>query len=380
MHDYILWDATCDYDLHLSQQINISWFPNSEIISDRHLPEKFFNDTRKKVVLVDYAFGMLPHDWKYHDLSWVDLVVCLNTEMTNLNFNDSYNKATKDFNNKNVIFILSGIRLEDQSNCIPDRFYFPYLSFFHRVICANDQISVEYNSARLFGIEALIGSKKYNRVFVFNKLKEFDLLETSLVSLVSLPHEAGNPDQIDDYESSAIENLDDPCVIQFKKDAKDPYERYSFNQVKNRHYKDSHYNVSMSQIIPVNVYKESWYSIVCETSVQTDLFLTEKTAKPLLAKRIFVSFSFPGHLKFLHSLGFRTFGDIIDESYDDEIDLDSRLNKAWDQVLYLLKQDPNKMYAAVKDVLEHNKTTMQCILQKDFHQVQSFIKNHMDKL
>jgi hypothetical protein len=56
------------------------------------------------------------------------------------------------------------------------------------------------------------------------------------------------------------------------------------------------------------------------------------------------------------------------------------LNKAWDQVLYLLKQDPNKMYAAVKDVLEHNKTTMQCILQKDFHQVQSFIKNHMDKL
>jgi hypothetical protein len=176
--------------LYLSQQINISWFPDSEIISDRHLPEKFFNDTRKKVVLVDYAFGMLPHDWKYHDLSWVDLVVCLNTEMTNLNFNDSYNKATKDFNNKNVIFILSGIRLEDQSNCIPDRFYFPYLNFFHRVTRANDEISVEYNSARLFNIEALIGSKKYNRVFVFSKLKEFDLYSAVIYVCVAFYEKA----------------------------------------------------------------------------------------------------------------------------------------------------------------------------------------------
>ena len=380
MHDYILWDSVCDYSLYLSEQINIPWFLNCEIISERQLPEKFRNDARKKVVLVKYSFGTLPFDWVSNDLSWVDLIVCLNTEMTNLDFDAFYNKATNDFNNKNVIFITSGILLENQSNSIPNRFYFPYLNFFHRVTRANDEVSLDCTSTRLYNLEALIGSKKHNRVFVFNKLKEFNLLETSLVSLISLPHEAGNADQINDYESSALENLDDPDVVQFKKNAKDPYERYSFNTIKNRHYKDSDYNVSMSQIIPVNVYKESWYSIVCETSMQTDLFLTEKTAKPLLGKRIFVSFSFPGHLKFLHSLGFQTFSNIIDESYDTEFDLDLRLNKAWDQVLYLLKQDPKIMYAAVTDVLEHNKTTMHYILQKDFRQIQSFIKNHLDKL
>jgi hypothetical protein len=44
--------------------------------------------------------------------------------------------------------------------------------------------------------------------------------------------------------------------------------------------------------------------------------MTEKTAKPIWAKRLFVMFGTPGFLKKLHELGFKTFDHVIDESYD----------------------------------------------------------------
>jgi hypothetical protein len=88
-------------------------------------------------------------------------------------------------------------------------------------------------------------------------------------------------------------------------------------------------------------------------------FLTEKTSKPLFAKRLFVMFAPKRHLVNLQALGFETFGDVIDESYDHE-DIDViRYQQAFDQMLSLSQQNPRKVLDKVSAKLEHNYNRMQ---------------------
>ena len=55
--------------------------------------------------------------------------------------------------------------------------------------------------------------------------------------------------------------------------------------------------------------------------------LTEKTFKPICQQMPFVLVSTAGSLRYLRQYGFKTFGDIWDESYDDELDDVLRLEK-----------------------------------------------------
>ena len=45
-------------------------------------------------------------------------------------------------------------------------------------------------------------------------------------------------------------------------------------------------------------------------------FVSEKTIRPIACKRMFIIIGSPGTLALLHSKGFETFSDVIDESYD----------------------------------------------------------------
>jgi hypothetical protein len=111
-----------------------------------------------------------------------------------------------------------------------------------------------------------------------------------------------------------------------------------------------------SQIIPFKVYNESLYSVVCETQFSNDItFFTEKTAKPIIAKRLFIMIAGQYYLKHLRSLGFRTFGHIVDESYDEMENNEERWTAAIKQVEKLCALDPTYVIAQCKDILEHNK-------------------------
>jgi len=84
--------------------------------------------------------------------------------------------------------------------------------------------------------------------------------------------------------------------------------------------------------------------------------LTEKTFKPIALGMPFVIVGTQGSLKYLRSYGFRTFGDLWDESYDDEPDDSKRIEKIA-QVLELLdglgeyRQD---IFESAHEIIEHN--------------------------
>jgi hypothetical protein len=114
-------------------------------------------------------------------------------------------------------------------------------------------------------------------------------------------------------------------------------------------------NIHPDKIVPVNIYNQSYYSLVAESASSNRFsFFTEKTAKPILAKRPFIYFSGQGYLRNLRKLGFRTFGPVIDESYDDIDDPVERWEKAWAQVIKLCQMPPPTVIAELGEILRHN--------------------------
>lgn len=140
----------------------------------------------------------------------------------------------------------------------------------------------------------------------------------------------------------------------------------------------SHIEKSISPYVPWNIYRHTWYSIVCETGFTGDtFFLTEKTTKVMFARRVFVMFGPHQFLKHLRDFGFETFGSVIDEDYDQEpLDL-IRYRRAFAQVLSLSQQDPEQVYAKLQPVLEHNYNRLWELQQETQQRQQELLRQHI---
>tara|TARA_B100000683_G_C12430278_1_gene531427 strand:- start:184 stop:1293 length:1110 start_codon:yes stop_codon:yes gene_type:complete len=107
----------------------------------------------------------------------------------------------------------------------------------------------------------------------------------------------------------------------------------------------------------IEYYNRTWIEVVVETlgrSHDTDSFYcTEKTFKPIGMSHPFMVVACKNHLKNLHNLGFKTFGDHIDESYDDKENIDDRCMIIADNLIDLKNRMP-KFYQDTKHIREHN--------------------------
>lgn len=113
--------------------------------------------------------------------------------------------------------------------------------------------------------------------------------------------------------------------------------------------------MSLSQIIPINVYNQTAYSVIAETCFHDNFsFFTEKTCKPIIACRLFVMFAGQGYLANLHRLGFKTFDGIIDESYDQETDALIRWRRAWEEMVKLTEKPQTEILELARPIVEHN--------------------------
>ena len=94
---------------------------------------------------------------------------------------------------------------------------------------------------------------------------------------------------------------------------------------------DSHYSADFD----INDYNSTNIEVVLETLFDDSrLHLTEKSLRPIACGQPFILAGTHGSLEYLRSYGFKTFGHIWDESYDQEIDPQSRLSA----IVNLMKQ------------------------------------------
>ena len=111
--------------------------------------------------------------------------------------------------------------------------------------------------------------------------------------------------------------------------------------------------VGRDQDIYEKPYNESCCSIVSESTVN-EIFLTEKTWKPIIAKQLFVIHGSTGILKKLRELGFQTFNNIWDESYDTENDPDKKIDMITDVCKFIKARDWKTLYTQTESIREHN--------------------------
>jgi len=125
------------------------------------------------------------------------------------------------------------------------------------------------------------------------------------------------------------------------------------------------FSCPLSALIPVDIYNQTYYSVVAETTaLNTHNQYTEKLAKPLLAQRLFVAFAGQHYLRNLRRKGFRTFDNVIDEGYDAIEDDQLRFAQAWRQIEYLCQQDPVAIVSKIEHIVTHNQ---QHFLNTDWH-------------
>jgi len=273
------------------------------------------------------------------DLSEFDLVLVM--EMENHNWEDIQNWISKQ-NFKRYIFSHGTISSPAQETT-PNMFYNNvWLDIFleeRKFIDTNT--GIDYKP---FKFNALLGTRRPHRDYIMLAMAESGLLEQNIVTYRDVFLGDITNFQTKEFQSKFPNTkLLHPYVS--------PLLQPSWEVAE-------HINHQISFIDPVEIHLRTWYSIVAETNgLGPNFFLTEKTMKQLWAKRVFVMFGNSGFLHNLRKLGFETFGDVIDESYDidEHYNRDwKRFEKAFEQVKFLDAQDPIAVYKKLSPVLEHN--------------------------
>lgn len=105
-------------------------------------------------------------------------------------------------------------------------------------------------------------------------------------------------------------------------------------------------------------YEKTLISMVTETLVdEGTLFISEKIWKPIMVGHPFIVFGNLGTLKFLKSMGYRTFDKWISEEYDNEPDSGKRCNMITDELVKLSTKTVEELKLIrdeMNEVCDHN--------------------------
>ena len=108
-----------------------------------------------------------------------------------------------------------------------------------------------------------------------------------------------------------------------------------------------------------NIFEDSYFSVVTETNFYLPYsFRTEKIYKPLKIGHPFVAVANYGFYRDLHNQGFKTFGHLIDESFDLIDDNDKRLNRIVDVVEFLCNSNLEEFLNEAEDICRHNRNVI----------------------
>jgi hypothetical protein len=252
------------------------------------------------------------------------------------------------FDQSKITYFICGQLNQPMSNSRICKFldWFTTSVFFYKHVRPSVLQELNAYESKPLMFDALLGRKKPHRDLAYNFIQENNLDTHGILTyLDAYQAQLGqsNPAQWQ-WESAGINNLESHINnIQYTVDRINYYG----------------YHMSVSQIIPINVYNQTAYTLVCETNTDNEfVFFTEKTVKPILARRLFITLGNRYHLAALRDLGFKTFDKIIDESYDAIENPTARHTAALEQLKWLCDQDQLEILKQVKEITDYNYNLM----------------------
>jgi len=276
-----------------------------------------------------------------------------------LHSNDYFSKYNKD---KHYLIFSNGSWSSDNvdvgisySNILHSLFLFEmadtYLSPNRFCFYMDTKYNFEYPKPCIF--TSLIGNIRPERDYVLNGLKE--KLEYNNFILRYSGEDFG-------ISSTKYD------IINFKKGEFDPYTPLL----------DKYYH-SVSQTLPIAMYNQSYVNVVVESDIDyvDNFFLTEKTIKSLIVGMPFIVVSTPNFLKNLQQLGFTTYNQLWDESYDSIIDYKSRVDAVIDLCNNLGKFDWESSKSLLMEIQlknQNNFLNLNHVADREFKNFENIIK------
>lgn len=182
---------------------------------------------------------------------------------------------------------------------------------------------------------------RFHRLLMLAALIKRDLLHKGIVSCgVFRYHDIRSI-----CRSQGLDLNDDQLKILHSMELQSPDNEISNNDINNR-----------ANFINSRHHERTLVSLVAET-LSDDIFLSEKTYKPMVTGHPFLLLGAPGHLRHLKNLGYRTFHEYWNEDYDQEPHLISRIQKITDILSDLNRLDTparQQMRQDMLPILQHN--------------------------
>ena len=211
-----------------------------------------------------------------------------------------------------------------------------------------------------------------------------DELKSEMIQFLSYVDVHDYTKDISDYDRSIVNLLDDyyskfPITLDidvdflqgddeiFKQRLRD---KYTFTQEM-----ESNINrIRSDRFITIEHHLDTYFSIISETSINNQhsdwdndelVHICEKTFKGLASPQPFILFANNGVLKYLKSIGFETFPEMFDESYDDEKDTLKRFNFVLGEIEKLSKMDIDEIHQKFVNTLPKIKHNHKLLLSFD---------------
>lgn len=275
----------------------------------------------------------------------------------NLNLSDNQLVFITNTSNINSIYneYIQKNKLKSFMRCNPLHFYIYddagscIIDYFSKSENPNDDVNYDdvnytipyeseiYNKREKYYLCMNRNSERLHRTYLVSDLIRNDLFDKGLISL---------------YQSDAV---DKKCKT--NKILKETiFDNYPFVI----DYDDKDFVANMHNYFNT---KDSWmnsyFSIVNETTVSNrHIFITEKCVRPMIYLHPFMVYGNPFLLNHLKELGFKTFPEFFDESYDEQIDKVKRRKLIVDNVKKLCDKsldEIHELYQSVIPKLIHNR-------------------------
>jgi hypothetical protein len=208
----------------------------------------------------------------------------------------------------------------------------------------------------------LNGRARPHRKYLYERFRQQHILEQSLWTMLESRPSVSRSFKI---QSGDVNLMATPSELQWlpKKYEIDRYQNSTINPGPPNRTMIKHelFNNTWGEIyLRAEPYIDTYFSLVTETVVEQPWpFRTEKIAKPLMMGHPFIVATSPGYYQDLHRLGFRTFGHLIDESFDTIEHHQDRMERIIDIVQDLCQQDLDSFLEECYTVCKYNQQHLQ---------------------
>jgi hypothetical protein len=235
------------------------------------------------------------------------------------------------------------------AECSPEYVHMTHEHFLPRILDYEENLQAQKRTGEIFEKTQkpykflfLNGRARAHRKYLYEKLKRTGALDQSLWTMLDV--NATLVRSFEFYENN-VNVMAQPSMLQR---LPDQYEVDRYRQPNidvagpKTNIKYELFRKEWGEIyLEPTAYIDTYFSLITETICYESpySFRTEKIAKPLAMGHPFIVASTPGFYRDLHNMGFRTFGHVIDESFDQIQHAQTRMDRIVDLVTDLCRQD-----------------------------------------